>query len=109
MVDIPLVDVFTFEVVVVMEMIFVKMSKNIPFLVSTLRKRLGLSQEKLAAQLGVSFQTVNRWERGHTKPSQLALQAIKQKLVDMGHEGADLLSLYFGEESGPMNGHNFHN
>ena len=29
-----------------------------------LRARLGLSQEQLARELGVSFATVNRWESG---------------------------------------------
>jgi type I restriction enzyme M protein len=76
----------------------VLMKSEIPRLILTLRKRLGLSQEKLAAQLGVSFQTVNRWERGHSRPSQLALHAIKQKLIEMGEAGADLLSDYFEDE-----------
>lgn len=71
------------------------MKNDISSLVSTMRKRLGISQEKLAAELGVSFQTVNRWERGHTKPSHLALTAIKNKLVAMGSSGDDLLSEYF--------------
>ena len=30
------------------------------------RKQLNISQEKLAAKLGVSFSTVNRWEKGHS-------------------------------------------
>ena len=71
---------------------------DIPYLVRTLRERLGLSQEKLAITLGVSFQTVNRWERGHAKPSQLALNAIEQKLTDMGGQGADLLHQYFKQK-----------
>ncbi|MBI5244618.1 MAG: helix-turn-helix transcriptional regulator [Elusimicrobia bacterium] len=38
-----------------------------------LRKALGLnSQEELARLLGVSFQTVNRWENGQATPSGLA-------------------------------------
>ena len=71
---------------------------DIPNLIRTLRQRLGLSQEKLAATLGVSFQTVNRWERGHAKPSQLALNAIEQKLVDMGGQGSDLLHKHFNQQ-----------
>lgn len=39
------------------------------------RRRLGLTQAALAARLGVSFVTVNRWERGKSKPpSQLFKQ-----------------------------------
>lgn len=41
--------------------------------VRTARYQLGLSQERLAAKLGVSFSTVNRWEKGHAMPSYLAL------------------------------------
>ena len=36
------------------------------------RKKLGLSQEKFAAKMGVSFSTINRWERGSFNPSYLA-------------------------------------
>lgn len=36
------------------------------------RCQLKLSQEKLAAKLGVSFSTVNRWEKGHSFPSYVA-------------------------------------
>ncbi|OQC13496.1 MAG: RNA polymerase-associated protein RapA [Lentisphaerae bacterium ADurb.Bin082] len=32
------------------------------------RKALGLTQQQFAAQLGVSFTAVNRWERGHNTP-----------------------------------------
>ncbi|MBF6042304.1 helix-turn-helix transcriptional regulator [Pseudomonas sp. P154a] len=40
--------------------------------VKALRKKLIMSQENLAAELGVSFATVNRWENGKTQPSKLA-------------------------------------
>lgn len=46
--------------------------------IKEIRKRLGLTQEALAHVLGVSFQTINRWERGLFKPSKLALEKIKQ-------------------------------
>jgi len=42
------------------------------------RKLIGMSQEQLAAELGVSFATVNRWENGHTNPSHLALKQFEQ-------------------------------
>lgn len=41
-----------------------------------LRDRLGLSQEQLARQLGVSFATVNRWESGRTRMSERAGRAL---------------------------------
>ena len=37
--------------------------------VKTVRGQLKLSQEKLAAKLGVSFSTVNRWESGLYAPT----------------------------------------
>ena len=40
------------------------------------RARLGLTQAELAARLGVSFATVNRWENGQTKPSPLSWQQL---------------------------------
>lgn len=33
------------------------------------RLRLFLSQEKFAKELGVSFATINRWERGRCEPN----------------------------------------
>jgi predicted ATPase/DNA-binding CsgD family transcriptional regulator len=43
-----------------------------------LRGSLGLSQEQLARQLGVSFATVNRWESGRTQLSPRALRAVAE-------------------------------
>ncbi len=37
--------------------------------VKYVREKLGISQEKMAVLLGVSFATVNRWEKGRAKPS----------------------------------------
>ena len=42
--------------------------------VREVRRQLGISQEELAHELGVSFATVNRWENGKTAPSKLALK-----------------------------------
>lgn len=63
-------------------------------LVCQLRGRLGLTQEKLAERLGVRFQTVNRWERGHAQPSPLAMAALKRELQEMGDKGTDLMDGY---------------
>ena len=43
-----------------------------------LRKAMGYTQVQLASAVGVSFVTVNRWENGHTKPSQLAILRIEE-------------------------------
>ncbi|MCT7992450.1 helix-turn-helix domain-containing protein [Laspinema olomoucense] len=70
---------------------------QIPELIRTLRKRLNLSQEKFAARLGVSFQTVNRWEKGRAVPSPMAIKLIELQLRQMGERGADLLEAYFSD------------
>jgi len=71
---------------------------KIAMLVREVRERTGLTQEKLAAKLGVTFPTVNRWEHGRTKPSPLAMQRIKELISTMGDHGIDLLNKYFPEE-----------
>ncbi len=43
-----------------------------PELVRDVRRQLGISQEELAHELGVSFATINRWENGKTTPFKLA-------------------------------------
>jgi putative transcriptional regulator len=52
-----------------------------------LRRGLGLSQEALAVALGVSFATVNRWEKGRTYPSPLALARLREFVAGLGTEG----------------------
>jgi putative transcriptional regulator len=72
---------------------------DIPRLVRELRERTGLTQEKFAAKLGVTFPTINRWENGRARPSPLAMQRIEELLRNMGKQGSDLLIKIFGEES----------
>lgn len=64
-------------------------------LVREIRGRTDLTQEKLAARLGVTFPTINRWENGRAKPSPLALRQIRDLLLQMGENGRDLLDQYF--------------
>jgi DNA-binding transcriptional regulator YiaG len=64
-------------------------------LVKETRKRLGLTQLQFAHVLGVSFQSVNRWENGKTKPLPIALKQIELKVKEMGDKGRDLLERYF--------------
>lgn len=71
---------------------------DIPRLVRELRGITGLTQEKFAARLGVTFPTINRWENGRAKPSPLALEKIEGLLRSLGDRGEDLYSQYFGEE-----------
>ncbi len=72
---------------------------DIPRLVRELRRRTGLTQEKFAAKLGVTFPTINRWENGRAKPSPLGMKKIEDLLRDMGERGMDLLGEIFEEEN----------
>ncbi|MEZ4567589.1 MAG: helix-turn-helix transcriptional regulator [Desulfobacterales bacterium] len=56
---------------------------DMPRLVRELRRRTGLTQEKFAARLGVTFPTINRWENGRARPSPLAMQKIEELLRAM--------------------------
>jgi putative transcriptional regulator len=56
--------------------------------VKYVRKQLGLSQEGLAHELGVSFATVNRWENGKTAPSRMAQNQFKSFYEEKLRKGA---------------------
>jgi putative transcriptional regulator len=43
-----------------------------------LRAKMGLTQEQYAAVVGVTFSTVNRWEKGKSRPSPLALKQMEE-------------------------------
>jgi len=68
-------------------------------LIRDLREITGLSQEKFAAKIGVSFATVNRWEKGHSNPSPLAIEKVQGMLKRMGEKGRELLKKYFSEQA----------
>jgi putative transcriptional regulator len=54
-------------------------------LIRKLRQEMGLTQEKFAAMLGVTFPTVNRWENGRSQPSPLAMEKVVSLLDQMSH------------------------
>jgi DNA-binding transcriptional regulator YiaG len=56
-----------------------------------------LTQEQFAAELGVVYPTVNRWENGHAQPSPLALKKIEEMLQIMGDRGQYLMAKHFGD------------
>lgn len=68
---------------------------EIASLIGELRDRLGLSQEKLAAQLKVSLPTINRWQKGRVKPDPRAVHLIQQFLQRLGPEYKDFYQRYF--------------
>jgi transcriptional regulator with XRE-family HTH domain len=57
----------------------------------------GLDSLQFAKTLGVSFQSVNRWERGKTKPLPIILKQIEGMVQEMGDRGQDLLNEYFAD------------
>ena len=80
-------------------------------IIKEIRTYLNLSQSELADTLGVSFATVNRWEKGRCEPSQIAVNAIKNlrannKIDFTQFEGNHIISsneivtLYHGSKSG---------
>ncbi len=73
--------------------------KDASVLITTLRERLGISQEKLAARLRVSLPTINRWEKGKTKPDSLAWHAIERFVRQLGADYRDLYDRYFVSET----------
>jgi len=47
------------------------------------RKQMAWTQEQLARKIGVSLNTVQRWESGKTYPSPLAMEKLKSLLGDV--------------------------
>ena len=53
-----------------------------PSAIRRLRAKLNISQTELAAILGVSFTSVNRWEKGHHQPTVIAKEKLKQLFIE---------------------------
>lgn len=47
------------------------------------RVRKGWTQEQMARNIGVSLNTVQRWESGKTLPSPLAMEKLQRLLEDV--------------------------
>lgn len=53
------------------------MSIDYAKLILALRVKMNISQQQLGNMLGVSFSTVNRWEKGHHEPTLLVKERLK--------------------------------
>ncbi len=53
-------------------------TKKVGIKITTLRKSIGLSQEKLAEMLHISSQAISKWENGHTLPETTLLPILAQ-------------------------------
>lgn len=58
--------------------------------VKCVRKKLYLSQEMMAKELGVAFATVNRWESGRCKPNYKAQKAFADFCAKRSVELSDI-------------------
>ena len=67
--------------------------------ISTLRRRLNMTQEEFAHAIGVTVSTVNRWENGHIEPSRLARKAMQ------GLAAQAAIPFEFDEGAAPLIGH----
>jgi len=64
--------------------------------IKELRKRAGLSQQKLAEKLKISYPTINRWEKSKFAPNPRISLIVRDYIRSLGKEYADLLP-YFSE------------
>lgn len=55
-----------------------------PNKIKSVRRKKKLTQEKLAGLLGVSLNTLQRWESGKCRPSSLALARLQETIPDAG-------------------------
>lgn len=56
--------------------------KGFPARLTAARDRAKLTLEQLAAKVGVSFQTIQRWEKGERKPERISAQRLAEVLQD---------------------------
>ena len=53
-----------------------------PSAIRRLRAKLNISQTELAAILGVSFTSVNRWEKGQHQPTVIAKEKLRELFIE---------------------------
>jgi len=57
---------------------------DIPKLIKELRHKLDLTQEQFANRVGVTFSTVNSWEKGTRKPHPFLLNRLLEMAEETG-------------------------
>lgn len=65
------------------------MTRDIPRLVRAIRIARGLTQEKLAQVLSVTFSTVNGWENGRHRPIPALVSALERLAHESGISDKD--------------------
>ena len=59
-------------------------NKDIPKLIKELRDKLDLTQEQFAQKVGVTFATVNNWEKGTRTPHPFLFQRLLEIAEEAG-------------------------
>ncbi|MBA7620531.1 hypothetical protein ES703_27881 [subsurface metagenome] len=59
-------------------------NKNVPKLIKELREKLGLTQEQFAQKVGVTFSTINNWEKGTRTPHPFLFQRLLEIAEEAG-------------------------
>lgn len=57
-------------------------NRDVSMLIKELRNKLGLTQEQFAQKVGVTFPTINNWEKGNRKPHPF----LFKRLLEMAEE-----------------------
>ena len=57
-------------------------NRDVPGLIKELRDKLNLTQEQFAQKVGVTFSTINNWEKGTRTPHPF----LFQRLLEMAEE-----------------------
>ncbi len=77
-------------------------TKNMGKVIKELRNKLNLTQEQLAAKLGVSFATVNRWEKEKITPREDAKDLIIKLIAESNLDVYELEQAANDEENAPV-------
>src|SRR3989339_82881 len=65
-----------------------------PELIKEVRKRAGISQQKLANDLGISYPTINRWEKSKFAPNPRISLIVRDYIKKLGADYMDLLAFF---------------
>ena len=64
-------------------------NKNLSDLIKELRDKLNLTQEQLAQKVGVTFSTINNWEKGTRNPHPFLFQRLLEMAKKAGLKNVD--------------------
>ncbi|MBP9019630.1 MAG: helix-turn-helix transcriptional regulator [Bacteroidales bacterium] len=59
-------------------------NKDVSKLIKELRDKLDLTQEQLAQKVGVTFSTINNWEKGSRTPHPFLFQRLMEMAEEAG-------------------------